>query len=168
MGFNHIFQRKWEYYLSICEAGFAKKSSGRYTGCLSQAGVIGFVFFPPELKLNAYDMVVINFKNKTQSEDSKKEAALIHTIVIIGSMRIRETLNGGSSGHDFLCKNYQTFESLDISSARERSISALLYAAKISLLESIPMIFPGLFLSTTGSCSMFLKPIFFNAVSRLS
>ncbi|MGA9108682.1 MAG: class I SAM-dependent methyltransferase [Smithella sp.] len=28
MGFNHIFQRKWEYYLSICEAGFAERVLG--------------------------------------------------------------------------------------------------------------------------------------------
>ena len=28
MGFNNIFQRKWEYYLSICEAGFAERVLG--------------------------------------------------------------------------------------------------------------------------------------------
>ncbi len=28
MGFNKVFQRKWEYYLSICEAGFAERVLG--------------------------------------------------------------------------------------------------------------------------------------------
>ena len=28
MGFNNVFQRKWEYYLAICEAGFAERVLG--------------------------------------------------------------------------------------------------------------------------------------------
>lgn len=28
MGFNKVFQRKWEYYLAICEAGFAERVLG--------------------------------------------------------------------------------------------------------------------------------------------
>jgi len=28
MGFNSVFQRKWEYYLAICEAGFAERVLG--------------------------------------------------------------------------------------------------------------------------------------------
>jgi cyclopropane-fatty-acyl-phospholipid synthase len=28
MGFNDVFQRKWEYYLAICEAGFAERVLG--------------------------------------------------------------------------------------------------------------------------------------------
>ena len=28
MGFNNVFRRKWEYYLAICEAGFAERVLG--------------------------------------------------------------------------------------------------------------------------------------------
>jgi cyclopropane-fatty-acyl-phospholipid synthase len=28
MGFNNVFQRKWEYYLAVCEAGFAERVLG--------------------------------------------------------------------------------------------------------------------------------------------
>ena len=57
MGFNHIFQRKWEYYLSICEAGFAERVLGDIQVVFSsRRNRIGV--FSPELKLNAYDMLI--------------------------------------------------------------------------------------------------------------
>ncbi len=28
MGFDRVFARKWDYYLALCEAGFAEKALG--------------------------------------------------------------------------------------------------------------------------------------------